>query len=284
MSGFKQRDRESGDSQPLNPPPGLTAQTEEGNQINPLDFQHYALQTTLRRNYLVPLATLSSKIFLDVGSGTGTWGREICREFPRAQVIGFDIEEAVHDETQVRYKFVQGNLLQGLPFNANTFDYVHQRSLVGVIPATSWPYVIGELIRVTRPGGWIELAESSGEGFNPQGPFGAQFTEGLTKITAMRGIDLHIPPTLNHLMQQAGLINIATTTFQLPLGEWGKQAGILMEASIQAASYSFRDSFIRLLRYTPEAFDRLMQNVFKEWHEYHSHYTFYFQVSQKPGK
>lgn len=49
--------------------------------------------------------------------------------------------------------------LKGLPFPDQQFDYVHQRLLVAAIPAANWPEVIHELVRVTRPGGWVELLE-----------------------------------------------------------------------------------------------------------------------------
>jgi ubiquinone/menaquinone biosynthesis C-methylase UbiE len=49
------------------------------------------------------------------------------------------------------YQFVLGNLLEGLPFPDNSFDYVHMRALVTAIPHNRWQGVIDDLARVTRP-------------------------------------------------------------------------------------------------------------------------------------
>ncbi|WP_146747050.1 methyltransferase domain-containing protein [Thermogemmatispora tikiterensis] len=65
--------------------------------------------------------------------------------------------------------FVRANVLEGLPFADCQFCYTHQRLLVAAIPARSWPGVVRELVRVTRPGGWIEWLERS-DGIQPAGP------------------------------------------------------------------------------------------------------------------
>jgi len=56
------------------------------------------------------------------------------------------------------YAFVAGNILEGLPFADGGFDFVHMRLVFFAIPADRWPFVIGELVRVTRLGaGWNRL-------------------------------------------------------------------------------------------------------------------------------
>lgn len=250
--------------------------------INPLDNQHYALHATFKSNYLAPLKGLLTKTILDVGCGTGTWGYEISREFPDAKIIGFDLEEAPLNVATLMDSYVQGNLLQGLPFRTNTFTYVHQRLLVGAIPTTSWPFVIGELARVVRPGGWIELVESGGVSFEPQGPASSQLTEGILRISAMRGVDLRIISKLNRMMEQAGLLNIYKQSVPIPLGNWDGNAGLVMGNELQRIMQSYREPFIRLLRYTPESFDNLTASLLREWDDYHSRYVFYFLIGQKP--
>ncbi|HZV52659.1 MAG TPA: class I SAM-dependent methyltransferase, partial [Candidatus Dormibacteraeota bacterium] len=121
-----------------------------------LDLQHHALREALGRNYLAPVSSPSR--VLDVGTGTGRWGFEVCWEHPGALVVGLDLVAGPREHPS-GYRHVQGNVLQGLPFLDDTFDLVHQRYLVSGIPLEAWPGVVGELARVTRPGGWVELAE-----------------------------------------------------------------------------------------------------------------------------
>ena len=54
-------------------------------------------------------------------------------------------------------KFVEGNVLDGLPFKDSTFDYVFMRHLCYGFTDQDWKNVIDEIIRITKPGGWIEV-------------------------------------------------------------------------------------------------------------------------------
>lgn len=67
-------------------------------------------------------------------------------------------------------KFLQANILDGLPFLDDTFDFVNMRLLATAYTATEWEQkVIPEIIRVTRGGGWIEFMET-GMQYHNQGP------------------------------------------------------------------------------------------------------------------
>jgi hypothetical protein len=60
-------------------------------------------------------------------------------------------------------------VLEGPPFPDGQFSSTHQRLLVATIPSQAWPGVVRELVRVTRPGGWIDWLERS-DGIQPAGP------------------------------------------------------------------------------------------------------------------
>ena len=124
-----------------------------------LRFQHYALHHAFGNHYLAPLSP-ETKTILDVGSGTGIWVIDMAQQFPLAHIIGVDIALTSLPHTlPPTCLFAQADILQGLPFPTCQFDFTHQRLLVGAIPAPRWPEVVQELVRVTRPQGWIELLE-----------------------------------------------------------------------------------------------------------------------------
>src|SRR5579884_241255 len=77
-----------------------------------LDLQHHALREALGRNYLAPIS--SPGRVLDVGTGTGQWGFEVCWEHPEALVVGLDLVPG-RAEHPSGYRHVRGNVLQGLP-------------------------------------------------------------------------------------------------------------------------------------------------------------------------
>lgn len=174
---------------------------------NRLDFQHFMLRYALHGNYAAPIGTPQS--ILDVGSGTGRWAIEMANLFPRAQVIGLDINpppvdllsEKGMEMRPANYRFVPGNLLEGLPFSDGTFDFVHMRALVTAIPHDRWPVVIGELARVTRPGGWVESLEVT-------------FLEGGGAVDAV--------------MRSVGLTNVTARKQAMPCGDSGGRAGKML--------------------------------------------------------
>jgi hypothetical protein len=58
-------------------------------------------------------------------------------EFPQANVVGLDVvapaADAAPGDAEMRpanYAFVQGNVLEGLPFADARFAYVHQRYMI----------------------------------------------------------------------------------------------------------------------------------------------------------
>ncbi|WP_376797125.1 class I SAM-dependent methyltransferase [Thermogemmatispora sp.] len=135
-----------------------------------LNYQHHALYRTLSNHYLAPLSPERLCTILDVGTGTGIRALEMQALFPHAIVVGVDVSLAsLPQPVPPTCVFVRANVLEGLPFPDSQFCYTHQRLLVAAIPAQAWPGVVRELVRVTRPGGWIELLELS-DVFQPAGP------------------------------------------------------------------------------------------------------------------
>ncbi len=200
-------------------------------ETNRLDFQHYMLRFALKGNYAAPIQ--NPRDILDVGCGTGRWAMELAQEFPRANVIGVDVapppaEDGAAstpgaDARPTNYVFVQGNVLERLPFADNSFDFVHQRLLTLAVPGRRWPSVVQELLRVTRPGGWVELIEG-GDNFS-----GSQAMEAITnwgqQLLQRRGIDSSMAAQIGPLLTAAGAVDVTARIVQLPLGKHGGRLG-----------------------------------------------------------
>lgn len=249
-------------------------------EINRLEFQHFALRAALKGNYLAPLK--DPRQILDIGSGTGVWGREICREFPEAAVYNIDLE-ATQNGTPVNYHFVSHNILEGLPFPNNSFDFVHQRLLLWAIPAKAWPPLIKEMVRVVRPGGNIEIVEGNGATFSNVGPAQSEISDGVLRLAKLRGIEPSILSRLEVYFYQEGAANVQKQELTLPIGKWGGRIGTLLEKDLLSLIYSFRTPFSRGLGYTPEKFDRLYQALEGEWNKLQTSFIFFIYDAQKPG-
>ncbi|CAG8747211.1 25346_t:CDS:2 [Dentiscutata erythropus] len=57
--------------------------------------------------------------------------------------------------------FLEYNLIRGIPFPDETFDYVHVSSMWSAFTKQQYINVIHELVRVTKYNGWIEIFESN---------------------------------------------------------------------------------------------------------------------------
>src|SRR5579875_3355077 len=197
-----------------------------------LDLQHHALREALGRNFLAPIP--SPLRVLDVGTGPGRWGFEVCWEHPGALVVGLDLV-AGRGEAPAGYRHVRGNLLQGLPFQDGTFDFVHQRLLVAGIPVAEWPRVVAELVRVTRPGGWVELAEPTME-FSRMGPAARRFWGLVQDVATSLGLDVAktVFDSLDRYLREAGLEEVTRRELELPVGEWGGRVGSFLASDARA--------------------------------------------------
>ncbi len=260
----------------------LPKDIEEGERLN---LQHYLLRNAIKANYMAPLEKNIGYI-LDVGCGTGIWGYEMANAFPDARVFGLDLEPpqtvslAAHvTRPPSNYHFVQGNILKGLPFPDHNFDFTHQRMLVLAIPTNEWPGVIGELRRVTRVGGWVELLEL-GETLLNAGPISQELFGYSHNFLLTRGIDSRQMEKLGTWMIQMGLRHVKQHNIDIPLGAWDKHAGVLLEKDILAAFRALGPILCQSLRIAPLHYNRLLEQVPAEWKKNRVLYRFHLAYGQ----
>ena len=203
-------------------------------EIDRLDLQHYAFREALHANYLAPLG--SPRLVLDAGAGTGQWGFELCEEFPDAHVVGLDLVPGKPRHPPA-YHAVRANLLEGLPFLDDRFDFVHQRLLFLAIPVAAWPALVHDLVRVTRPGGWIELVEVPSMEFDRLGPAMGRLRELAVALAARRGLDgtSAVYRSIDAFLRDAGVEGVNRREVTLPVGEWGGRVGSLLATDFRVA-------------------------------------------------
>src|SRR5262245_33019226 len=201
-------------------------------EIDRLDVQHHALREHRGANYGAPVR--SPRLILDVGAGSGQWAYELCQEFTEALVIGLDLVPS-KPGAPANYRGVRANVLHGLPFGDDRFDFVHQRLMFSGVPVESWPALVRDLVRIVRPGGWVELVEGATE-FLPVTPAMEQVTEMLLRLARAHGLDSTsmVFRSLDSYLTSAGATGVERHTIALPLGEWGGQVGSLMASDIRA--------------------------------------------------
>ncbi|ORE01241.1 S-adenosyl-L-methionine-dependent methyltransferase [Rhizopus microsporus var. microsporus] len=129
-----------------------------------LTAQHFAIKSLYGGNVMPSVAEaldLEGGItILDVGCSSGTWIMDIVQEHPNCIYHGCDIVDVTYKNIDVKqFTFSLGNVTNRLPYEDNTFDFVHMRLFVACLRKDEWTTALSEVIRVTKPGGMIQLGE-----------------------------------------------------------------------------------------------------------------------------
>ncbi len=245
-----------------------------------LDLQHVMLSSLLGGNIVAPIGNPTS--ILDVGCGTGRWCQEMATTFPNAHITGVDMvipEQGVHPWPH-NCTFLAGNVLQGLPFADESFDVVHQRLLVGALPAARWQDVINELVRVTRIGGWIELIETEGI-FPKSGPYTQQISQWLVEAGKRRGIDVLIGRKLKDFLQETDVEKVHAKTLSIPMGNHNDPIESMSADVVHALFQSLKPLVVTSLNVSKEEYDRLLSLVRNEWEEHGTLNPLYIAYGQR---
>ncbi|HEY0756865.1 MAG TPA: methyltransferase domain-containing protein [Ktedonobacteraceae bacterium] len=236
-----------------------------------LEFQHHALHLTLGNQYLAPLPPKVCSI-LDVGAGTGIWPSEMARIFPESLVLGLDVDnELFHQAPPANCLLRQGNILTGLALPDGVIEFTHQRFLVLAIPDVQWPSVVRELVRVTRPGGWLELVETDARVQNG-GPATTQVFAWIDLVRKARGIMGEPVLHLGEMLAGAQLTAIETQAIPLKVGAWGDRVGHMMQMDILAAVQALKEPCCAQ-GINPQEYDRCTQAMIQEWKQAHAFCT-----------
>lgn len=148
---------------------------------------------------------------LDAGCGPGGISQTMADIVgAQGQVTGLDLSEARLDEARrhcahlPQVSFVQADVRRmGLP--AGGFDYTWSQYVLEYLP--DWEVALAELVRVTRPGGRVVVAEIDGQGLC-NWPMSEALAEGARRFErglAANGFDLFIGRKLFHGFRRAGL-------------------------------------------------------------------------------
>jgi len=137
----------------------------------------------MRRNFIAPIK--NPHTILDAGCGTGRWGSEMAKMFPKASVYASDIHPPAEDSLAIvgaegvkpeNLTVFEGDISQGVINHWNNlFDFTHMRAMVIALPDAVWDTAVNGLVAMTAPGGWVELVDTNFEVDVKNTAIGAQF-------------------------------------------------------------------------------------------------------------
>ncbi|RHZ85570.1 hypothetical protein Glove_64g96 [Diversispora epigaea] len=232
-----------------------------------LQEEHYLFQHAWKGNFSSPVqSTLNQPgaTVLDVGCGPGSWVIDMAHTFSSAIFIGLDISPMFPSDQEKpnNASFLQSNLLDGLPFPDDTFNFIHQSGIATALEESQWKdEVISELIRVTKPGGWIEFMEIDGsDGIELLSPNYCNLFNSAYNFFIKQNININICPVIKSILKDNKQIkNIKHEVCAIRIGQWGGRLGELMTVNIMSVYLAFKPSLSQFMGVTHEEFDKILR-------------------------
>ncbi|GAA5797546.1 hypothetical protein HPULCUR_002934 [Helicostylum pulchrum] len=256
--------------------------------------QHYVLKHILDGNIHVPVAMDKPIIVLDAACGAGFWTLDMAHTFPNAKVIGLDAFSVDdkrmkgHSNTisapNIVYKY--GDLTTHLPLPDNYLDIIYQRDTTSIMPHERWPFLLDELMRVAKPGGYIELVEHSFVIKNP-GPVLALVNEWYKIVTTSIAVDPKEAKHLKQMMTTAGFQDIDKKVITVPIGEWPededeREKGFLYKQVVKALFKSMKSWWMSELAISEGEYDKVVTDAMDEFDEQCCSLDWVIYTARKP--
>ena len=251
-----------------NTPYILPKDTQEGER---LDAQHHLFKLAAGGLYRAPLRQPRS--ILDVACGTGAWGREMAQHFPRARVIGIDIDASLPERAieilgpggrfPQNFRFQVADALKPLPFEDATFDFAHARLISPFVPIARWPDVVREMMRVLQPGGIIELVDHQTAPHTPS-PAYNRFLAAVGALCDQRGVYAGVGEAFTGFLQHAGVQRLQQRQFVLGKGKTASESRRqqrLLAADAVAFTEHMQPALTRLGYFSDADYEGLIQQV-----------------------
>lgn len=108
---------------------------------------------------ILPHLDFTPQQILDIGSGSGIYCIELASILPESQVHGIDISPIQPLLVPENCTFYQADVMEGLWFRDETFDFIHSRDIHSAILGGKWAEYLREIYRLLKPGGWVQLVE-----------------------------------------------------------------------------------------------------------------------------
>jgi hypothetical protein len=147
-----------------------------------------------------------------------------------------------------------------------------------------WPRVVRDMLRVTRPGGWLELVEG-GDEIAPRGPATARLFALAARLAAVYGLDTtgEVCQLLDGYLREAGAEAVERRGVAVPIGEWGGRVGSLMASDFRSLFQSLAGTFEARFGLPTVVCQELLRAMQEECESFQTSYTLTFAVGRRPA-
>ncbi|RIA99729.1 S-adenosyl-L-methionine-dependent methyltransferase [Glomus cerebriforme] len=195
-------------------------------------MHNYIIKYLFQSNFSAPVKeklTQGGKV-LDVACGPGTWLLELASNYKESKFFGLDIKPVFPQEIKPsNLEFIKADMFDGLPFHDNEFDFTHIESVVYILTRNQWDFVFSELIRVTKPGGYIEITDLYLK-INDKSLTFYKLYEGLYKSCLRRNVDINLIYNLDSILKlHQNIEPIRRIEKNFIFGPNGEEAGLIYQ-------------------------------------------------------
>ncbi|GES77818.1 S-adenosyl-L-methionine-dependent methyltransferase [Rhizophagus clarus] len=250
-------------------------------------LQHVIIKELFKANFSSPIHNILSdpdaKI-LDVGCGSGFWLLEMVADYSTPKYFGIDNLSTFPTSTvPSNVKFTQHDLLEGLPFPDDTFEFVHIQSTGSEFTEAQWEtFVYKELARVLKPGGWLEVCDPEIE-FSNCGPTLKQLNLTVCNCLMARNVNPQMALRHQSLIKSLPIFsNVIHEKGHIQMGNYTHKIAKISTMSLkEACRDAYKGPIGKIMKIDPKEVDSLSDKIEIECELYKPYYFYHRVCAQK---
>ncbi|CAB4425645.1 unnamed protein product [Rhizophagus irregularis] len=250
-------------------------------EIDRLHLEHFLLRDVWQSNFSSPIheQLVSGCNVLDVGCGPGAWCLDMATTFKNSKFYGLDISPIFPSEIKPKNAiFQECQILDGIPHKDQTFDFCHMRFMFPSFDENQWrTYVIKEVGRVLKPGGYLEIAEY--KLCENCGPILKRLLDLRCEMMSNIGRNPNIASLLGDFMRDTDLFEeIIYEEKIIETGSWGGKLGEVAKDDIFTRMHAIKPALMNHIKcsglgITSEDYDEMMNQCINEFNEYKTYFV-----------
>ncbi|CAG8495942.1 5607_t:CDS:2 [Scutellospora calospora] len=246
--------------------------------IERLQMQHFLFRYIWDGNFSSPIHDKfidGGVKVLDIQCGSGIFITDLATQYPTSTFIGIDDDEA-RSRIQIELPNAEflhhSDMLEGLPFPDDTFDFVNQR-LFTAVSINKWEkFILPEIVRVLKPDAYLEFMELPV--WSNMGPVTKQIMKSYDEYLETRGVYHTEPLLLEQILNLTGLVkNIHSYAKTTHL--WKGMIGQLVFRNQLQKIDSNKSGLCEYLQISEKQFDSMLETMSDEVVNYKSSLTTY---------
>jgi SAM-dependent methyltransferase len=204
----------------------------------------------------------------------------MAKEYPKSHFTGCDVMIYPINPPPTNCHFRVIDVAQGLPFADDSFDFVTQHDALLRYSQKDWEIVLPELIRVCKPGGYVEVIEPAGV-VQDIGPNMSIWMMRLTVSLQTRDINMKIASQLQSMIKKiGGLQNIEASHRSAPIGWYGRNGDIMLEC-MERLFDAIKPKLCEDWSMSTAKYDKVVRTAASECRDFRSWLNIHYVFGQK---